>query len=270
MIFRKYKKGLHYLSNTLFKKKEYHYSYRMKNIPSVPVPGIIGGLGPASTVDYYNGIISEYRKVVKQDVYPQIIINSVNMTDILDDVAAKSYASLTAKLADAVLQLKNAGADFALIASNTPHVVFDELEKVSSLPLISIVDSAVSYTAAHGWKRILFTGTLFTMNNMFYPEKFTKAGIECIMPPPEDREKIHHIIFPDLEAGIITPEMKKDFLAVCNPIINAAAAGKMPVEAVVLGCTEIPLLIHDGDLPLPVINTTAIHITAAVNYMCRQ
>lgn len=242
----------------------------MSNISSVPVPGIVGGLGPASTVDYYNGIINGYRKAVQQDVYPRIVINSVNMTDIIADVAAKSYGSLTAKLETAVQQLKNAGADFALISSNTPHVVFDELEKVSPLPLISIVDETVSYTAARGWKRVLFTGTLFTMNNTFYPEKFAKAGIECIMPAPEDREKINHIIFPDLEAGIVTPEMKTRFNEVCNPIINSSADAGKPVDAVVLGCTELPLLIHDGDMPLPLVNTTAVHISAVVKRMCCQ
>jgi len=239
----------------------------MSSNSAVPVPGIIGGLGPASTIDYYNGIIREYRKAVKKDIYPQMVINSVNMTDILADVETKSYARLTAKLETAIRQLKNAGADFALIASNTPHVVFDELEKISPLPLISIVDATVSYAIAHSWNRVLFTGTLFTMNNTFYPEKFNMAGIECIMPSPQDRERIHHIIFPDLEAGIVTPEMKTRFQAVCDPIIYSADAGGKPVEAVVLGCTEIPLLIHDGDLPLPVINTTAVHIAAVVNRM---
>jgi len=237
---------------------------------SVPVPGIVGGLGPASTVDYYNNIISEYRRTVERDVYPRILINSVDMTDILADVSAHSYDSLTAKLAEAVSQLKNAGADFALIASNTPHVVFDRLAQVSQLPLISIVEAVVAHTAVHGWTHVLFTGTLFTMNNTFYPEKFAQAGITCTMPPPDDRERIHQIIFPDLEAGIVTPEMKSRFQAVCSPLITAESAAGTPVDAVILGCTELPLLIHDGDMPVPVVNTTAVHIRAAVRRMCCQ
>jgi aspartate racemase len=241
----------------------------MIDLTSVPVPGIIGGLGPASTTDYYNGIINGFRAAAQEDIYPRLIVYSVNMTDILADVSAKRYDLLAEKLADTVQQLKNAGADFALIASNTPHVVFDRLKKISPLPLISIVDATVAYTAAHNWKRVLFTGTLFTMNNTFYPESFGEAGIECIMPSPEARQKIHSIIFPDLEQGIVTPEMKARFQAVCNPIIAAAESAGRPVDAVVLGCTEIPLLIHDGDLPVPVINTTAVHIAAAVERMTK-
>jgi aspartate racemase len=239
----------------------------MIDLSTVPVPGIIGGLGPASTVDYYNGIISGFRTAVKEDVYPRTIIYSVNMTDILADVAAKEYDRLALKLSDTVMLLKRAGADFALIASNTPHVVFDRLEKISPLPLVSIVDATVSYTTVHHWKRVLFTGTLFTMNNTFYPEKFTVSGIECIMPSPDERQKIQDIIFPDLEQGLVTPEMKKRFQSVCNPVIAAANTAGKPFDAVVLGCTEIPLLIHEGDLPLPVVNTTAVHIDAVIKQM---
>lgn len=229
---------------------------------SIPTAGIIGGLGPASTVDYYNGIIKQYRAATTTDEYPHILINSVNMTDMIKSVADENYDELTLKLLTALEQLKRAGADFACMACNTTHIVFDSLKAVSPLPLISIVESAAQYALSRGFKRSLLTGTLFTMNNTFYQKEFKQKGLTCIVPTLEQRKCIQDIIFPDLENGIITQEMKEAFTKICVNIIQEQNDSHTPVDAVILGCTELPLLIHEGDLPLPLLNTTDVHIAA--------
>ncbi len=226
--------------------------------------GIIGGLGPVSTVDYYQNIIKSYQNTLQTKNYPHIIINSVNMTEILADIAAKKYDTVTEKLLFEIQQLKNAGADFACISANTPHIVFDQLKNDSPLPLISIVEAAAEYSKNKDFNNVLLTGTLFTMNNTFYQKTFEKEGLNCIVPEPEDRKAIQNIIFPDLEAGIITKEMKENFVSICEKIIHKEKQNGKTIDAVILGCTELPTLIHNGDLSVAVIDTTAVHVKAIV------
>lgn len=127
--------------------------------------GIIGGIGPASTLDYYSGIINGVRAKINDDNYPQIVINSVNMTEMLSYVSNNDWDSLSNMLLAAVQDLANAGADLAAIASNTPHIVFDRIQKKSVLPLISIVDATCAYSQQWGCKTVVVIGTRFTMSS---------------------------------------------------------------------------------------------------------
>ena len=144
--------------------------------------GIIGGIGPASTLDYYSGIINECRTKANDDNYPEIIINSVNMTEMLSYVLDKDWDSLTNMLLDAIKGLANAGADFAAIASNTPHIVFDTVKKKSVLPLISIVEETCKYAQHKDCKKVVVIGTQFTMSGGFYSEAFERYGITSVVP----------------------------------------------------------------------------------------
>lgn len=220
--------------------------------------GIIGGLGYASTLEYYRRIVEESLQYTKSDEYPELIIISLNMTEILALIEKQLFEQLTLRLCKAVQELKNAGADFAVIASNTPHIVFDRLSEISLLPLISIVNVAVDAAVRCGYKNVLLTGTASTMRNDFYKSSFESHGIKCTVPDDSDIEIINGIIFPDLENRVIKPEHKQKFIALCEKYI---ADG---VEAVVLGCTELPLLIQSGDISVPIIDTMKLHIDAAV------
>ena len=224
--------------------------------------GIIGGIGPTSTLDYYSGIINGYRSKTGDDNYPEIIINSVNMTGMLSYVQNKDWDALGAMLINAITDLANAGAEFAVIASNTPHIVFDRVQKQSSLPLISIVDETCKYAQSKGCKKVVVIGTRFTMNSGLYSNAFEKYNIVAIVPSEDEQTTIHNIIFPKLEDGIVAPEDKQKMLEIVNALIAEHHA-----DALVLGCTELPLMIKDGDIDTLILNTTQIHIDSIVNFI---
>jgi aspartate racemase len=221
--------------------------------------GIIGGIGPASTLDYYSGIISGVRAKTNDDIYPEIVINSINMTEMLSAVQNESWEMLAGVLLSAIENLAGAGAEFAAIASNTPHIVFHAVQAESPLPLISIVDATCQYALLKGCKKVLVVGTLFTMRSGFYTQAFQKYGISAVVPSEEKQEIIHGLFFPNLENGIVIPEDKQKMLAIIKALVS-----EHQVDAVVLGCTELPLMIEHDDLDMMVLNTTQIHIDAIV------
>lgn len=220
--------------------------------------GIIGGIGPASTVDYYKGIIEKSLEVGK--IYPELVIDSIDMNRMCDCFENNDYNNALSMLTSSIYNLKNAGAEYVAIASNTPHIIFDEIKRHSPLPLISIVEETCKYIVAHEYKKVLVLGTGFTMKSELYTKSLIKYGIEVITPRPEDIEKLHSIIFPNLENGIIINEDKAKMIAISESYIK-----EFNVDAVILGCTEIPLMIKEGDISVPIINTTQIHIDAISN-----
>lgn len=222
--------------------------------------GIVGGIGPASTLDYYSGIINGVRIKANEDNYPEIVINSINMTEMLTHVSNKDWDTLVNLLLHAIKNLKNAGAEFAAIASNTPHIVFDRVQQQSELPLISIVEETCKYAELRKCKKVVVIGTQFTMSSGLYSDAFRKYDITAIVPSDNDQAVIHSIIFPKLEDGIVVPEDKQKMLAVVGRLMIEQNA-----DAVILGCTELPLMIKDSDLDTLVLNTTQIHIEAIVN-----
>ncbi|MCL1791336.1 MAG: amino acid racemase [Peptococcaceae bacterium] len=222
--------------------------------------GIVGGIGPASTLDYYRGIVNGYRERTEEDRYPEIVICSINMTEMLSFVQKKDWDALTAMLVMAVKSLAGAGVSFAAIASNTPHIVFDRVQRESPLPLISIVDETGKYAQSTGCKKAVVIGTRFTMNSGFYAEGFEKYGIAAIVPTRGLQEDIHNLIFPRLENGIVVPEDKETMLGIVRGLIAEHQA-----DSLVLGCTELPLMIQNDDLDTFLLNTTQIHIEAILN-----
>ncbi|MFA6938261.1 MAG: amino acid racemase [Treponema sp.] len=226
------------------------------------VPGIIGGVGPASTLDYYNDIVNGYREITKDDSYPNLVIKSVDMTKMLSYLDSNDYNWLVDFLKNHIQNLKDAGAEFAAIASNTPHIIFDELKKVSPLPLVSIVESTCKYAVENNYKSVLILGTKFTMQSTLYTSAFEKYNIKAVVLNKAQIEKVHSLIFPKLEQGIVVPEDKKQMVLLANEICN-----EQNIDAVVLGCTEIPIMIKQGDLVRPVLNTTEIHVHAILQRM---
>jgi aspartate racemase len=220
--------------------------------------GIIGGIGPASTVGYYNGIIKGFRELSNGENYPEIFINSINMTEMLHYIANNDRVKLIDLLSNEINKLKTIGADYIAIASNTPHIVIGELIEKSTISIISIVDEVCKYAKNKELKRVLLTGTLFTMKNDFYKKTLEKCDIECIVPEDNEKSIIQNIISPNLENGIIFVEDKKAFMKICNKIIK-----KENIDGIILGCTELPLLINQRDFyNIEVLDTMEIHINS--------
>lgn len=226
--------------------------------------GLIGGIGPASTPEYYLGIINRWRGIVQDGNYPKIIINSVNMTEMLGYVAAKDWDTLIDFLARELQKLAMAGAEIAALCSNTPHIVFDRLQAKSPLPLVSIVEATCQCAKEHACRRVIVFGTRFTMQSGLYTEAMQRYGVEAIVPDMRQQDLIHSIIFPNLEEGIILPEQKANMLALATELMQQHNA-----DGLVLGCTELPLMVQDGDLDTLLLNTTKIHIQAIVEAMFR-
>ena len=216
--------------------------------------GLVGGMGPVSTIDYYMDLIDMYREDLGLDEYPDIAIDSINMTKMLSALAVDDHATVCKMITSSIHNLKLAGAEIAAICSNTPHIVWDEMADTFELPTISIVDAAVDEMLRQGYQRVLIFGTVYTMQSGLYEKKLQDKGITPIIPSDDDKQRIGNIIFPKLEQGIVVPEDKTKMIALAEKYIKNQNA-----DAMLLGCTEIPLMIKEGDVSVPIINTTTVH-----------
>ena len=225
--------------------------------------GIIGGLGPESTVDYYQRIIALYRERTRDGSYPEFIIASVNLTKGLNFMDAGDLAGMADYLLEAIGKLARAGADFGIISANTPHIVFDEVASKSSIPLISIVEATCAAAKARNLKRLALFGTRYTMQATFYPKVFSREGIELIVPERDDQNYIHDKYFRELVPGTFLPETRAGLLAIVDRM-----KVKSGIDGVILAGTELPLILRDPDHNgIPFLDTTRIHVEAAVAEM---
>jgi aspartate racemase len=223
--------------------------------------GIIGGLGPESTVDYYHSIIAEYQRRKPDGSYPPILINSVNLKIVADGIGAGEFGMVTNYLLDELHKLARAGADFALISANTPHVVFDDLRRQFPLPLLSIVEATCHAAQAQGFKRLALLGTRFTMEGRFYPAVFSRRGVELVVPTPTERAYLHEKYMDELVKGVFLPETRAGLVAIAERMKK-----EDQIEGLILGGTELPLILRE--IPgLPLLDTTQIHVKAAVAEM---
>jgi aspartate racemase len=218
--------------------------------------GIIGGLGPESTLVYYRGIIDAFHPTYSETGYPEIILESVNLRDAMTWAANNEWHKLVDLLSACFHNMELAGADFGAIASNTPHIVFAEIQSNTKLPLLSIVAVTRACAQKHGLKKMLLLGTGFTMASDFYQREFEPHGIEMIVPHEEEREFIHKIIFSELELGIVKESTRAQILSIIN---SHKSTG---IDGVILACTELPLSIKQSDLDLVCLDTGKIHIDA--------
>jgi aspartate racemase len=225
--------------------------------------GIIGGIGPESTIDYYKTIVALYRERNPDGSYPPIVINSIDMQRIVQMFEAGELEKLTSAFAEELQKLHRAGVDFALLAANTPHLVFDDLQRQSPLPLISIVEATCEAAKARGLKRVGLFGTRFTMQASFYRDVFSRAGVAVVVPDAADQDYIHEKYMGELVPGVFLPETRASLLVIVDRLAERTA-----IEGVILGGTELPLILrepaHNG---IPFFNTTRIHAAAAVERM---
>ena len=225
--------------------------------------GMIGGVGPESTMEYYRTIIALFREQAGDGSYPQFIINSIDLKREIELVAAGDAKATTGYLLEEIGKLAHAGADFGIIASNTPHIVFDEVAARSPIPLISIVEVAVTVARDRGWKRPALFGTRFTMNGRFYPDVFACEGITLVVPNPDDAAYIHDKYMNDLVNGNFLPEIRTHLLEIVDRMRETNG-----IDSVILAGTELPLLLldpeHNG---IPFLDTMRVHAEATVRRM---
>jgi aspartate racemase len=222
--------------------------------------GIIGGIGPESTIVYYRSIIGAYRELRRDGSYPSILINSTDLTKMLGLIGANQFTEVAEYLADEVKKLAQAGADFGLLAANTPHIVFDEIKRQSPIPLISIVEATCQEAVQLGLKKVGLFGIRFTMQGQFYPDVFSKAGIELTVPLPEDQDYIHDKYLNELVPGKLHTETREHLLEIVDRMIREDG-----IEGLILGGTELPLILSDSHYHgTPFLDTTQIHVKHAV------
>ena len=222
--------------------------------------GIVGGIAPESTIAYYRLIIAAYREQKPDGSYPSIVINSIDMTKMLDFVAADELDGLAEYLLDEVRRLARAGADFALLASNTPHIAFEEVRRQSPVPLISIVESACQEAHRLGLRRLGLFGTRFTMQGQFYPEVFSRRGITIAVPDSGDQTYIHDKYMSELVRAVFLPGTRAGLLAIVDRLKQREG-----IQGLILGGTELSLLLPDSRAcGIPVLDTTRTHVSAVV------
>src|SRR6266480_1513589 len=202
--------------------------------------GIIGGLGPESTVDYYQRIIALYRERTGDGSYPEFIIASVNLRKGLDFMDANNLTGMADYLLETIGKLARAGANFGLISANTPHIVFDEVASKSSIPLISIVEATCAAAQAKRLKRLALFGTRYTMQATFCPKVFSREGIELLLPEPNDQDYIHDKYMNELVPGKFLAETRSGLLAIVDRM-----KAKSDIGGVILAGTELPLILRD-------------------------
>jgi aspartate racemase len=225
--------------------------------------GIVGGLGPESTLDYYQRIIALYRERTGDGHYPEFVIASVDLRKGLDFMDANDLSGMSNFLLEAIGKVARAGAEFGIISANTPHIVFDEIAPKSPIPLISIVEATRTAAKMQNLKRLALMGTRYTMQSDFYPKVFARQGIDLVVPESDDQDYIHEKYFSELVAGKFLPETRAGLLAIVDRMKT-----KIEIDGVILAGTELPLIlrdpIHNG---IPFLDTTKIHVEAAVAFM---
>jgi aspartate racemase len=227
--------------------------------------GIVGGIGPESTVDYYRSLIQMWREQTKDGSSPSILLNSIDLKKMLDLIAAKALPEVTAYLSGEMKRVAWAGADVGLFAANTPHIVFGELQRRSPIPLISIVEATREAAEELGLRRLGLFGVRFTMQGHFYPDVFSKAGITLVVPEENEQVYIHDKYMNELVKGIFLPETRERLLAIVDRL-----AKQEHVRGLILAGTELPLILREAVCDIPFLDTTQIHVKAAVRRLLSQ
>ncbi len=211
-------------------------------------------------MEYYRGLIAGYRQLRADGSYPAIILNSLDVTKLLGWMNANQLGEVTDYLVDGLQKLVRAGADFAIIAANTPHIVFDEVQQRSSIPLISIVEATCAEAERRGIRKVALLGTRFTMQARFYPEVFSRKGITLVVPPEDEQNYIHDKYVGELLKNVFLPETRERLLEIIESIKQ-----RHQIQAAILAGTELPLILYGGEAcGIPLLDTTQIHVQAVV------
>jgi len=223
--------------------------------------GLIGGMSWESTREYYRIINETVREKLGGLHSAKCTIYSFDFQDIASLQERDDWETLARLLIDAALRLEKTGAGVILICTNTMHKVADDVRDALTVPLLHIADAAAERIIHEGKHTIGLMGTRFTMEEDFYKKRLYEChGVDVLVPSKAQREKVDSIIFEELCAGVFREHSKEALIAIMNELIAAGS------EGILLGCTELPLIVHQEDVPYPVFDTTAIHARAAVEY----
>lgn len=227
--------------------------------------GLIGGVGPESTIPYYRGIVNGVKDRVGKPYLPPLTIESLSCFEVIRMSSEGDTEGLTVYLLAGIRNLAAAGAEVGALACNTGHLVFDELQKTSPIPLVSIVEATCAEAVRRGYKKVGLIGTSATMEADFFKVPFCKAEIEMIIPDAEERAYIADRILNELEMDIVSEQTAAHILKIMEHM-----AKEQQIEAVVLGCTELPLLFEGRTTPVPLLDTVQIHINALIDTIMEE
>jgi aspartate racemase len=226
-------------------------SSKMKKI------GILGGMSYESTIKYYNLILQKYYDRSQDYYYPEILIYSLNFQKVIDYELGDDESIYVDYLMTGINSLQNGGVDFIIMSANSPHAVYDKLVQRSKVPILSIVEATAKKAQQEKLRKLLLLGIKFTMQSSFYPEYFAKSGMEVITPSDSEQDVINEIIFDELVIGKLTKESKNMLLKIVNAY---------EVDAVILGCTELPLILQQNDTDVILLDTVELHVEVALQY----
>lgn len=218
--------------------------------------GLIGGITPESTILYYRILNQLNTEKLGPQHSAEVIMNSFDFGEISKLQTEGNWGKLNELMAEAGKDLENAGATCILICANTMHLCIDAVRNVVNIPVIHIAEATAKKIIEKKLKKVSLLGTKYTMEKDFFKDILTSFGIETIIPNEEDRNEIHSVIYDELSKGEINPASKENYINIINKQIESGA------EGIILGCTEIPLLIKQGDVSVTIFDTTKIHATA--------
>jgi len=222
---------------------------------------LVGGLGPEGTLEYYRGIISGFKDDYNKLGYPEMVIESLNLKEILSHADAGDWGKISQIIALKFEDSRRAGAEFGAIPANSPHKVFESIQAATSLPLISIVTATCDAVRERGLSKVGLLGTEFTMQSDFYFEEFAKADIELVVPELHEQKYIHEKLFSEIEHGLVKPETKQRFIEIVERVVR-----DNDIQGIISACTEFPLVIDSTDFSIDFFDTAAIHVASIVDY----
>ena len=227
--------------------------------------GLVGGIGPESTIPYYHDIVYGVKERVGKNFFPNITIESINVFEVLRLCKEQNYEDLVNYLSLAINNLSAAGAEFAALTGNTPHIVFEELKARSPIQLVSIVDAAADEAEQKGLKRLGLIGTEVTMKGDFFKRPFIANGIDIIVPAAAEINYINEKIANELEIGIVRQETQQEFMKIIEKMQQEENA-----QALILGCTELPLLFKNISANILLLDTMKIHVNKLIDMILEE
>lgn len=222
--------------------------------------GLIGGISWVSTLDYYKLINEGINERLGDLNFARCIVYSFNYQDIKRNNDSNNWDLTLRMVTEASQHLQRSGAEAIILCANTMHLIAEKLERNIQIPVIHIATVTAAEIRKQDIKKVGLLGTKFTMEHDFFKDKLAEQNIEVIIPEPDDREFIHYTIFEELGRNVFLNESKKRYINITDKLITQGA------EGIILGCTEIPLLINPEDIAVPVFDTTKIHAAAAVSF----
>jgi len=223
--------------------------------------GILGGMSYESTIKYYAQILERYYQKKQDYAYPEVVIFSLNFQRVIDLEHGNNKAEYVDYLMEGIESLENAGANFILMAANSPHAVYEDLIQLAKVPILSIVKATAEKAQRENLSKLLLLGIKFTMQSSFYQDFFAKLNMRIITPSEPEQDTINQIIFDELVIGNFTEESRQKLLSIIS---------NYEVDGVILGCTELPLILQQKDTNIKLLDTVEVHVEAALKYYLIQ